>query len=319
MASPDRARSLFLSSYVSGSVDTKSSAEEDNTTYLHELETHYAKVDEAASESGEEIGRPSRTSTIRAVEDFFKEYRPPSCTLNRLSYLDKALPPPPPDVDSDHDLTDNEYVSESHGFTQTRVAIHSRYSTHSGASTGSNQTRISVRSRYSTQTTDSNRFSDVAPDDDSVRPRRRPSETSERSRSYSRKQLRGSIPYRGTVLEGVDEEKEAHRERGIRKEIEANHVAAPEKDPWLLEQTHGSLESDDITIGNKSKDFGDIGKAPASKNNGFVSLYKQCATSLEQRKAATARRKGSRTSETRRAGLFAGCFWSRDGVADDLA
>ncbi len=310
---------------MSGPVDTKSSAEENSTTYLNELEKHYAKIDETASESCEESGRPSRTSTIRAVEDFFKEYRPPSCRLNRLSYLDKALPPPPPDVDSDHDLTDNGYVSESHEFTQTRVAIHNRYSTRSGASTvsvprrGSNQTLISVRSRYSTQSTDSNRVSEVAPDDDPVRPRRRPSETSEQSRSYSRKQIRGSIPYRGTVLEGVDEEKEAHREREIRKEIEANHFAAPEKDPWLLEQTHGSLESDDITIGIKSKDFGDIGKAPASKNNDFVSFYKQCATSLEQRKATTARRKGSRTSETRRAGLFAGCFWSRDGVADDLA
>jgi len=330
MASPDRARSLFLSSYVAAPVENQSS-DEGTILYPHGLPKHRKIVDDAATDSGEETSGPSRTSTIRAVEDFFKEYRPPSFRLIRLSYLDKALPPPPPpDLDQDNDSTDGEYVPESHEYTQTEVAIHSHYSTRSSVSStsaprrDSNRTRVSIRSRYSTQTTESNRVSAVAAEDEWPRPSRRLSETSEQSRTYSRKQSRGSIPYRGTVLEDVNEEKETHKEKEL-------HVpTAPERDPWLLEQTRESLDSDELALGSNSKGIGVVGEGPAVRNNGgvknimktssdtFISFYKRCAISLDNRKAATIGR-GPRTSEPRQAGLFAGCFWSRDGVGDDLS
>lgn len=338
MASPERARFLFLSSHVSSLVDTKSGRRSNNNggnrTYLHELEEHDKKKDDAAWDSGDDNGHPSRTSTIRAVEDFFQEYRPPSFRLKRLSYLDKALPPPPPaDSDAGDEPTDEDYVLAGRENIGTHIATRSRYSTQSNISAastsrrGSNHKRVSVRSRYSTQTAESEHVSDVSLENERPRPDRRPSQISERRRTYPRKQSRGSIPYRRTMLEGVDEEKEAHKE----KEKEMNDTTALEKDPWLLEHTQGSLESDDIAYGNKLKDMGMTGDgAPVRSNSAvrkivktssdaFASFYNQCATSLEHRKSSSTRRKDSKTSDSRQAGLFAGCFWSRDGQFDDIA
>ena len=347
MASSDRVRSLFLSSYLSCPLDTGSNDVGTNT-YLQELESHRARIDEGALESGGESGRPSRTSTIRAVENFFStDYRPPSCRLKRISCLDKDLPAPPlVDSESDHDLTDEERLTESQEYAQTHVAITGRYSARSDVSTvsvrrrGSNRTSsVSVRSRYSTQTTGSSRVSSIDSGQEPQNLSRRLSESSERRKPYIKRQSRGSIPYRGTVLEGVDEEREGHREREThkgeqlvrRKETEDSLSTAPEKDPWVVEYTQCSLASDDTPLGITSKAADFTRPAPINKKNDSVkkivrtsssnlfSFYKQCAASLENRRADTARRKGSRTSDLRQAGLFAGCFWSRDGDVDDIA
>ncbi|KAK4697560.1 hypothetical protein P7C71_g534, partial [Lecanoromycetidae sp. Uapishka_2] len=333
MASPERARSLFLPSVVTASHDTetggKNSGQGAKKNYLHDLEEHDKKVDEAAWESEEESGRPSRTSTIRAVEDFFQEYRPPSFRLKRISYLDKALPPPPPlELDAEDNLTGVAHVSDLHESAQTDAAVHNRHATRSSVSAprrSSDGTRVSVRSRYSTQTIEPNRISELSVKEEWPRSNKQPSQLAELSRRYSQKQSRGSIPYRGTVLAGVDEEKEALKEK------DAYGTTAPEKDPWLLEQTQGSLESDDIMLGNGSKGIGVTGdgvptrsnsgvrKIVKTSSNAFTSFYNQCATSLEHRKVSAGRRRGSRTSEIRQAGILAGCFWSRDGELDDVA
>lgn len=341
MKSPQRARSLFLSPHVSTLIDTKSGRtnirEGGDNTYLHDLEEHDRKIDEAAWDSGDENGHPSRTSTIRAVEDFFREYRPPSFRLKRLSYLDKALPPPPPESDTSDDPSDDEYASETHEYSQARIAIHSRFPTRSSVSTASTArrdskpTRVSVRSRYSTQITESNRISGNSLEDEWPRPDRRPSQKSERSRTYPRKQSRSSIQYRRTVLEGVDEEKETYKEKVLHKEKEKHNTAALEKDPWLLEIPQGSLESDEIAFGNNLKGNGVAGEGALSRSNSgvkkvmktssdaFISLYNQCAAVFENRKLRSDRRSHSQTSDAKQTGLFAGCFWSRDGQFDDVA
>ena len=109
----------------------------------------------------ESTGDESRTSTsaIKTVDNFCKEYRPPSVDLHRISVLDKELPPPPP--------TDTPTSTQKHAAAQTVISIQSRYSSRITPSTPSrlstisskhissqqrdSEDRISIRSHFSTQ------------------------------------------------------------------------------------------------------------------------------------------------------------------------
>ena len=173
MASPRRARSLFLSP---DKAELLAAKEINNLVHRVEIiprtpvPRQGKRTDIVVETSvGDEI-RKSTTSTIQAVDAFCREYRPPSVALHRLSYLNKELPPPPsetPNQTLSQDKTVSRRSTQRHAAAQTTISIQSRYSIRGKSSTSSrlstissqhiaSQQRssedcISIRSRFSTQ------------------------------------------------------------------------------------------------------------------------------------------------------------------------
>ncbi|KAF6241436.1 hypothetical protein HO173_000146 [Letharia columbiana] len=230
MASPRRARSLFLSPEKAELL-----AAREINNLLHRVEVVPRKAGPRQArrtdivmdrDSGDER-HMSKASTINAVGHFCEEYRPPSVALHRLSYLNKELPPPPLSESTAQIPHQSNAVSrvykQKHAACQTVISIHSRYSTPIKPSTpsrlsiissqeGDSGDRISIRSRYSTQdpipidntVSRSNTRASVAID------RWRPPDVGKESGKSSRRQTSGSIspstiPHHEMVSEVVDQ------------------------------------------------------------------------------------------------------------------
>ena len=179
MASPRRARSLFLSPDKAELLAAK-----ELNNLVHRVEVIPRKpvprqgrrTDIVVERSAGDESRMSTTSTINTVDAFCREYRPPSVALHRLSSLDKELPPPPPSETPNQILTHGNAISrtstQKNAAAQTIISIQSRYSTRIKPSTPSrlstissqhicsqhissqqrdSEDRISIRSHFSTQ------------------------------------------------------------------------------------------------------------------------------------------------------------------------
>lgn len=173
MASPRRARSLFLSP---DKAELLAAKEINNLVHRVEIiprkpvPRQGKRTNIVVETSVGDESRKSTTSTIQAVDAFCREYRPPSVALHRLSYLNKELPPPPsetPNQTLSQDKTVSRRSTQRHAAAQTTISIQSRYSIRGKSSTSSrlstissqhiaSQQRISedcisIRSRFSTQ------------------------------------------------------------------------------------------------------------------------------------------------------------------------
>ena len=150
MASPRRARSLFLSPDKAELLAAK-----EINNLVHRVEVIPRKpvprqgrrTDIVVERSAGDESRMSTTSTIKTVDAFCREYRPPSVSLHRLSYLDKELPPPPPSETPNQTLSQGNAVSrrstQKNAAAQTVISIQSRYSTRIKPSTPSRLSTIS--------------------------------------------------------------------------------------------------------------------------------------------------------------------------------
>ncbi|MCJ1275902.1 hypothetical protein MMC21_003707 [Puttea exsequens] len=177
----------------------------------------------------------SLTSTIKAVEDFCFEYRPPSVSLNRLSYLDKQLPPTPPNEADEPPAAQTLNRSKSSKSqksvarrtpAQPLVPATSRFSTRNGellpnraAAFSNPQSREkasgAAHSRHSAQAASSLRNSSSHPDIEVSPPPDSPEawEKLEKIIKPPRKEDRASKLHAPAVLEEVDEEKEDRASR----------------------------------------------------------------------------------------------------------
>ena len=196
------------------------------------------------TDSGDE-SRMSTTSTVKAVDHFCREYRPPSVALHRLSYLDKELPAPPlsesPTRTPNQSNTLSRTSTEKHVASQNVVSIHSRYSTRVNPSTPSrlstitseqrdSEDRVSVRCRYSTHDPISaeSAVSRSEPNAIVTIDSRRPSGVVEHSKKDARRQYSGSISP-STIQYHKTSSEEAGQE---------GQVLRPQKtemDPWALQ------------------------------------------------------------------------------------
>ena len=174
MASPRRARSLFLSP---DKAELLAAKEVNNIVHRVQVIPSRKPVprqgrpttDAGLATSVGDEKRASSPSTISTVEAFFREYDPPSTALHRLSYLNKELPPPPPSEEQAPSGEEKAVVSlaptQRHAAVQTDLFLISRYSTQPNKSasrssrrlsTISSQKRksedgVSIRSRFSTR------------------------------------------------------------------------------------------------------------------------------------------------------------------------
>ena len=173
MASPRRARSLFLSPDKAELLAAK-----EINGLVHRVDVVPRKpvprqgrqTDNGVETSAGGEGRASSTSSINAVDTFCDEYRPPSVSIHRLSNLNKDLPPSPSPKTSNQALSHSTALSRTstqrHAAAQTVISIQSRYSTRVKPSTPSrlsthsshiasqhrlSEDRISIRSHFSTQ------------------------------------------------------------------------------------------------------------------------------------------------------------------------
>ena len=174
MASPRRARSLFLSPDKAELFAQK----EINNLVQHveviprkPVPRQGKRTDIVVEESAGDESRKSASSTIKTVDDFCREYRPPSVDLRRPTSLDKDLPPAPPPESPTQSLSQSSALSrtstQKHAAAQTIISIQSRYSTRTKPSTPNrlstvsskhissqqrdSEDRMSIRSHYSTQ------------------------------------------------------------------------------------------------------------------------------------------------------------------------
>lgn len=173
MASPRRARSLFLSPDKAELLAAK-----EINGLVHRVDVIPRK---AVPRQGRQTGngvetsaggesRASSTSSINAVDTFCDEYRPPSVAIHRLSNLNKDLPPSPSSKIPNQALSPSTAMSRTstqrHAAAQTVISIQSRYSTRVKPSTPSrlsthsshiasqhrlSEDRISIRSHFSAQ------------------------------------------------------------------------------------------------------------------------------------------------------------------------
>lgn len=173
MASPRRARSLFLSPDKAELLAAK-----EINDLVHRVDVVSRKPvprQGGQTENGVEISaggesRMSSTSSIKAVDTFCDEYRPPSVSIHRLSNLNKDLPPSPssktPNQALSHSTALSRTATQRHAAAQTVISIQSRYSTRVKPSTPSrlsthsshiasqhrhSEDRISIRSHFSAQ------------------------------------------------------------------------------------------------------------------------------------------------------------------------
>ena len=237
MASPRRARSLFLSPEKA---ELLAAREVNNLVHRVEVVPRKAgprqgpRTDIVGKNDSEDQSRMSKASTINAVDHFCQEYRPPSVALHRMSYLEKELPPvPPSNLVPNHSNALSRSLTQRDAACQTVVSIRSRYSIQTKPFTPSRLStiaslehdsldRISIRSRYSTQ--------DPVPVDHtlsrsephtSVTTARRPlSGVGETNSGISNRGKSGSIspttiPYNETVPEVVDPAIETLSPQGV--------------------------------------------------------------------------------------------------------
>ena len=173
MASPRRARSLFLSPDKAELLAAK-----EINGLVHRVDVVPRKpvprqgrqTDNRAETSAGCESRASSSSSINAVDTFCDEYRPPSVSIHRLSNLNKDLPPSPSSKTLNEALSHSTALSRTstqrHAAAQTVISIQSRYSTRVKPSTPSrlsthsshiasqhrlSEDRISIRSHFSTQ------------------------------------------------------------------------------------------------------------------------------------------------------------------------
>ena len=274
MASPRRARSLFLSP---DKAELLAAREVSNLVHRVEVVPHKSvprqgrRTDIAVETDSGDESRMSTTSTIKAVDTFCREYRPPSIALHRLSYLNKELPPPPPPESPTQSLHQSNARSrtstQKHAAAQTNVSIQSRYSTRIKPSTPSrlsiisSQQResedcVSIRSRFSTQDPPTgSAVSRSEPRASVAIDRRRPSGAGENSRKDIRRQNSGSIsdaiPHHEIVPTGFD------------REIEVLGSREAEIDPWalqaILQEPLTGTKSKEIVPRSKSKRKASVG------------------------------------------------------------
>ena len=173
MASPRRARSLFLSPDKAELLAAK-----EINGLVHRVDVvprkpvprQGRKTDDGWETSAGGGSRASSTSSINAVDTFCDEYRPPSVSIHRLSNLNKDLPPSPssktPNQTLSHSTALSRTSTQRHAAAQTVISIQSRYSTRVKPSTPSrlsthsshiasqhrdSEDRISIRSHFSAQ------------------------------------------------------------------------------------------------------------------------------------------------------------------------
>lgn len=213
MASPRRARSLFLSPEKA---ELLAAREVNNLVHRVEVVPRKAGPRQGRrtdvmvkTDSGDE-NRASKASTINVVDHFCEEYRPPSVALHRMSWMDKELPPLPLSNSSAENLYQRNSLShastQKDAACQTVVSIRSRYSIRTKPSTASRlsiissqerdaEDRISIRSRYSTQDPDpiDNTVSRLGPHASVPIDRRPLSSVGERNGELSKRRRSGSI------------------------------------------------------------------------------------------------------------------------------
>lgn len=192
MASPRRARSLFLSpdkAELLAAQEINSLVNRVEVIPRKSVPRQGRRTDTGVKTTYGDENRISTTSTISTVDAFCREYRPPSVALHRLSYLNKKLPPPPPSETPKQTLFSQDNAksrvsTQKDAGVQTTISIQSRYSTRikparSRLSTISSQQResedrVSIRSHISTQ--------DYSIDRDPLRSERRSSAVIDRHR-----------------------------------------------------------------------------------------------------------------------------------------
>ena len=173
MASPRRARSLFLSpdkAELFAQKEINSLVQHVEVIPRKPVPRQGRRTDIVVEESTGDENRTS-TSTIKTVDNFCREYRPPSVDLHRISALDKELPPPPPTDTPTQTLSQGTALrrtsTQKNAAAQTVISIQSRYSSRITPSTPSrlstisskhissqqrdSEDRISIRSHFSTQ------------------------------------------------------------------------------------------------------------------------------------------------------------------------
>ncbi len=212
MASPRRARSLFLSP---DKAELLAAKEINNLVNRVEVIPRKAvprqgrRTDIVVETNPADENRMSTTSTISTVDAFCREYRPPSVALHRLSYVNKELPAPPPSETPKQTLPQEIAVSrkstQKNAAVQTTISIQSRYSTRikpstrSRLSTISSQQRdsddhISIRSHFSAQDSPTGRaVSRSNPRDSVAVDRHRPSIVENTTKENVIRQNSGSI------------------------------------------------------------------------------------------------------------------------------
>lgn len=287
MASPRRARSLFLSPDKAELFAQK----EINNLVQHveviprkPVPRQGRRTDIVAEKSDGDESRKSATSTIKTVDNFCREYRPPSVDLHRPTSLDKELPPPPPTESPTRTLSQGSALSrtstQKHAAAQTIISIQSRYSTRTKPSTPnrlstisskhiSSQQRdsedhMSIRSHYSTQDSSigqtvprSEPRASVAID------RRRPSIEESSIKADIRRQRSGSISP-CTVPHQESNQVAAPSERQASKRRESEIV------PWTgrdVQNAPRAMHSNEVVSRSKSTRKSSVGW---SFNDGFV-------------------------------------------------
>ena len=287
MASPRRARSLFLSPDKA-----ELFAAQEINSLVHHVEVIPRKpvprqgrrTDIVVETSAGDESRMSTTSTIKTVDNFCREYRPPSFDLHRLCSLDKELPPPLSSETPDQTLSKSNAVSrtstQKHAAAQTMISIQSRYSTRIKSSTPSrlstissqhiaSQQRdsedcISIRSHFSTQDSSigqtvprSEPRASVAID------RCRPSLEENSSKEDMRRQRSGSISP-GTVPHQENHQVAASNKSQVPKRREAEII------PWAgrdIQNPPMGMHSKEIVPRSKSTRKSSVGW---SFHDGFV-------------------------------------------------
>lgn len=279
MASPRRARSLFLSPDKAELLAAK-----ELNNLVHRVEVVPRKpvprqgrrTDIVVERSAGDESRMSTTSTIKTVDAFCREYRPPSVSLHRLSYLDKELPPPPPSETPNQTLTHGNAVSrtstQKNAAAQTIISIQSRYSTRIKPSTPSrlstissqhissqqrdSEDRISIRSHFSTQEiTIDQAIPSPKPRVSLAIDRRRLSVVGDVSNEDVKRRRSGSISP-GTVPHQENNLAAAVREIQIPRRQEAD------SDPRACQDIQGPLtgtDSKEIVLRSKSKHKPSVG------------------------------------------------------------
>ena len=173
MASPRRARSLFLSpdkAELLAAKEINGLVHRVDVVSRKPVPSQGRQTEDGWETSAGGESRASSTSSINAVDAFCDEYRPPSVSIHRLCNLNKDLPPSPssktPNQTLSHSTALSRTSTQRHAAAQTVISIQSRYSTRVKPSTPSrlsthsshiasqhrdSEDRISIRSHFSAQ------------------------------------------------------------------------------------------------------------------------------------------------------------------------
>lgn len=287
MASPRRARSLFLSPDKAELFAQK----EINNLVQHveviprkPVPRQGKRTDIVVEESAGDESRKSATSTIKTVDNFCREYRPPSVDLHRPFSLNKELPPPPTIETPTETLSQSSALSrtstQKHAAAQTIISIQSRYSTRTKPSTPNrhstvssrhissqqrdSEDRTSIRSYYSTQDSSTGQAIPHSEPRASVAiDRRRPSVEDNSIKADRRRQRSGSISP-CTVPHQESNQSAAASEKQVSKRREG------EVAPWTgrdVQNLPRAIQSKEMVPRSKSTRKSAVGW---SFNDGFI-------------------------------------------------